>query len=427
MTFQSSLRATVAVLLLTLGGHGGVLANTPYLKWSAVQAPVSSGASCGNGTPFHFFVNRSLFSRKTLVYFEGGGACWQQRECLGQGKFSEVATNPNGVPADYFSQLNLAAFGLVSPMITRFNPLNPSLTQSWNIVYVPYCTGDVHTGNAVGVYGDQTPSAPLTYYHRGHVNAQQVARWVAQHLPSDELLVSGFSAGSAGATSNYSTLRDAIRPKRSSLMADSGPLFPAPVGADVTQYPSLPLHNRIREAWGFERADGILTQMIVRHPRMNELRDDIGRINGVLAQIYPQDRFGYTVFQEDGVYSTFSYRLFNPDIAGLSSTAERDAAYNRLWRRDLKNWVDDLAQHPNVGYYIPTFRPLAKSHTLTTFNYSGTAIEERGLWSIEAFIRNTVDRQAAPIRAVEQDQVSDRFRLVDGVQWIIALFQDLFV
>lgn len=29
MTFQSSLRATVAVLLLTLGGHGGVLANTP--------------------------------------------------------------------------------------------------------------------------------------------------------------------------------------------------------------------------------------------------------------------------------------------------------------------------------------------------------------------------------------------------------------
>jgi hypothetical protein len=150
-------------------------ASTAYLKWVPVQAPVSSGATCGNGTPFHFFVNRAIGTRKTLIYFEGGGACWQQRECLGKGKFSEVATNPNGVPANYFSQINLAAFGLVSPMIWRLSPLNRTVTQSWNLVYVPYCTGDVHTGNAVGVYGDQTPSSPLTYYHRGHVHAQQVA------------------------------------------------------------------------------------------------------------------------------------------------------------------------------------------------------------------------------------------------------------
>lgn len=46
----------------------------------------------------------------------------------------------------------------------------PYRTHGWNIVFVPYCTGDVHTGNATAVYSDADPSKPLAYVHRGRFN-----------------------------------------------------------------------------------------------------------------------------------------------------------------------------------------------------------------------------------------------------------------
>ncbi|MEY2843949.1 MAG: hypothetical protein RI920_1986, partial [Pseudomonadota bacterium] len=47
---------------LGLGLLSGLSAHAAYLKWEAVELPASSGASCGNGTPYRFFVNRSPFT-----------------------------------------------------------------------------------------------------------------------------------------------------------------------------------------------------------------------------------------------------------------------------------------------------------------------------------------------------------------------------
>ena len=51
----------------------------------------------------------------------------------------------------------------------RLDPLQSVQTQSWNIVYLTYCTGDVHTGNKVAVYDNVDPTQPLSYFHRGAV------------------------------------------------------------------------------------------------------------------------------------------------------------------------------------------------------------------------------------------------------------------
>ncbi|MES2091615.1 MAG: pectin acetylesterase-family hydrolase [Pseudomonadota bacterium] len=410
-------------LAAPLLGHAAV----EYNKWVAVEAPASTGAACGNGSLYHYFVNRAPNTKKTLVYFEGGGACWNQTACLGKGKFSEVATNPEGVPSNYLSQLNLAAFGMISPMIWRDSILTKTVTQSWNIVYVPYCTGDAHAGNAVNVYKDVDATKPLTYFHRGHTNAKEVARWVSQNVPTDELLVSGFSAGGVGASANYIVMRNAINPAKSSLLSDAGPLFPTPQSGARDKYPSLPLHNQIRSSWGFDRPEGILTEGLAQYPGAEAIRTNIGALNGELAKIFPQDRFGFTNMQQDGVFSTFSYRLFYPEIASISDTKKREAAYNQLWMKDINNLTGALQQSPNVGYYIPFFRPLIKSHTLTTLDYAGTAIEDAGYKSVETFIQNTLDRSAKPIRAVEKDHFWDFLRPVDGIQWLVYLVQDLFV
>lgn len=420
-------RFTHRMLALALVAPVAAHATVQYNKWVSVAAPASTGAACGNGSVYHYFVNRAPNASKTLIYFEGGGACWGQHDCLGKGKFSEVATNPNGVPSNYLSQLNLAAFGMISPMIWRTSFLQKTVTQSWNLVYVPYCTGDVHIGNAVNVYKDEDPNKPLTYYHRGYRNVKEVGRWVAQNVPTQELLVSGFSAGSSGATAAYAYLRDTIKPARSSLLADAGPLMPTPAGGSKAQYPSLPLHTTIAPAWGIDRPDGIRSEMISRYPQASPVRDNIGATATALAQIYPQDRFGYTVMQTDGIFSAFSYRHFYPELAAISHVSQRDAAYNKLWVQDLANWTAELSKSPNVGFYVPYFRPLIKSHTLTTLDYAGTGIEERGLKNVETFILNTLDRSAPPIRAIEQDHVSDKFRLVDGIQWLVKLVENFFV
>ena len=59
-------------------------------------------------------------------------------------------------------------------------------------VYVPYCTGDLHWGNATVRY-----QGGVTIEHRGAVNAQTAVDWLQANLPSPErILVTGCSAGS---------------------------------------------------------------------------------------------------------------------------------------------------------------------------------------------------------------------------------------
>ena len=89
---RTALLATFALGLPTLAQ-----AAVQYYKWTPVTLPVASGASCGNGTPARVFVNRTPMTTKTLVYFEGGGACWNQNSCLGKGKLTEVATDTQNI------------------------------------------------------------------------------------------------------------------------------------------------------------------------------------------------------------------------------------------------------------------------------------------------------------------------------------------
>ena len=209
------------------------------------------------------------------------------------------ASNPNGVPSNYMTSTSgMAALGLITPFTARIHPLTSVQTQGWNIVYVPYCTGDVHTGNKVNVYDDAQPDAPTTYYHRGIVNGNALANWLAANLsrPS-KLLVTGFSAGGAGATANYDVLRRALRPTKSSLLADSGPLFQAPAGGDVNQYPSIPLHTTVRTAWGWNQPGGAVARLSASLPAGSFDVNNVGTLPQALATAYPNAGGDYHFLQ----------------------------------------------------------------------------------------------------------------------------------
>ena len=195
-----------------------------YSEWQTIQLAPQTGAVCGNGSPYKFFVNRVAGTRNTIVYMEGGGACWDYASCTGQTGV-RGARNPNGIPDDYMSLLNPGA-SLVSPFVTRISPFDAVKTQNWNMVYVPYCTGDIYSGDKVAIYPDPSgTNPPLVWHHNGVRNVRAVISWLKDNLPRPtQMLSTGCSAGGAGSLTSYAALRRDLAPDRGFLLDDSGPV-----------------------------------------------------------------------------------------------------------------------------------------------------------------------------------------------------------
>ena len=143
--------------------------------WETVDAP--SDCMCADGSAFHFYL-REASPTKVLFYLEGGGACFSGDMCKpGSGTYSETIS-----PVSKLED---------SPGIFDFaNPENPF--ADYSVVYVPYCTGDVHAGNITKDYGNG-----VVTQHKGFVNASNALDTMIKRFPNTtQLVVAGSSAGS---------------------------------------------------------------------------------------------------------------------------------------------------------------------------------------------------------------------------------------
>lgn len=336
-------------------------------EWLKIELP---GTVCGDGSQYKFFVNYAAGAVDTLVYFEAGGACWDYPSCSGA-EGIRGAAHPDGIPDDL---MDLWVLG--TPLLRRGRSESP--VARWNIVFVPYCTGDVHIGSRDVVYEDPAGiEPPLEWHHRGYDNVQAVIAWMEEQFPYVErLLVSGCSAGGAGAVNNYAFLRDRLAPARGYLLNDSGPIMPSDSN-------SAPLHDRIREAWD---VDGVIGAALPAEAE--RISADLGAINAVLAERYPHDRMVTTFFRLDYDYSLYSYeRFYDP-------TPDRAEIYRRWWE-DTQQLVELHDRYDNLAYYIPFWRELNNSHCATLVEWAGTEIEEDGV-DLEAYLRQVLD-DGAPL------------------------------
>jgi Pectinacetylesterase len=399
-------KALGASLLTSIAAHAA------YFKWETIELPAASGASCGNGSPYRFFVNRTPFTTKTVVMFEGGGACWDQAACKGGTLLDAV--NPDGIPKNYMTDWDRQAhLGLVTPFTMRSHPLQSVQTQSWNIVYVTYCTGDVHTGNKTAVYDNVDPANPMAYLHRGAVNVEGVAKWMAANLKQPEhLLLTGFSAGGVGSTAHYVTMRNALKPKKMALLADSGPLFDVPLNASPEEAPSVLLQNKIRVVWGLDQPDSLVSRLVAQYPQAGNA-NNMGTLSAGLGKIFPEDRIGYAVFQEDTNFSAFSYQKFYPEIANEKDNATRLKMLNVKWRQELTRWMAMLDPQTNVGYYVPNKRDINGSHCVTIVTFGGTSIVEARIKTVETFLDNLLDGKGPVMKVFEKNPTEQRVLLSD--------------
>jgi hypothetical protein len=170
--------------------------------------------TCSAGTPWSFWVRRGTVN-KLLVYYQGGGACWSGLTCGGipglVNPTFKQSTGPFDNPANFsdgFADLS--------------NPDNPF--RDWHFVFVPYCTGDVHWGDAVVDHENEITGAITTIRHKGYVNAQVAEKWAREHFVfPEQIFVSGSSAGSYGALVNSLYLQEFPYPSTDvAVLGDAG-------------------------------------------------------------------------------------------------------------------------------------------------------------------------------------------------------------
>jgi hypothetical protein len=173
------------------------------------QTVVPAGDTiCSDGSPFRFFVRRGE-SSKLLIEFEGGGACWNGATCEAEIYNKRITTDPE--------QLRVA--GQLQGIYDRNNPANP--LKDFTHVYIPYCTGDLHWGNAVTTYTSLS-GAPLVVHHKGASNASSALNWAVANVPApSQLVVAGCSAGGYGAALWSAKIAKAYPAARLLQLADS--------------------------------------------------------------------------------------------------------------------------------------------------------------------------------------------------------------
>ncbi|HVR62634.1 MAG TPA: pectin acetylesterase-family hydrolase [Polyangia bacterium] len=344
--------------------------------WQKVELP---GTVCGNGSQYKFFVNYAPSSNNLIVTFEGGGACWDYDSCSGNGG-ARGAANPNGIPDDHMVKLEFLP-------LNRRDASNP--LGDWNMVFLPYCTGDLHSGNREATYPNPDPNgAPLVFQHRGHDNMVRVIQWLAGNFPTvPRMLVTGYSAGGSGALINYHYIRKGMTGVQCSyLLDDSGPIFPS------GGY-SGPLHQKVREAWNLDPLiDGVAPDFSRFDPAA--IKADLGLITTALADKYPRDRLATALFRLDFDFSLYSYERFynHPPQAEI----------HRMWWEDIQLLLGQYASRTNLASFIPYYRydncshcliiPPIDSGVLAILGepYSGTEIQER-MVDMRDFVRLLVD------------------------------------
>ena len=196
----------------------------PPLAWRQVMA---DDCVCSDGSPYSYWI-READPDKVMLFFDGGGACFSAETC-----------DPNGDPT-YSLRANDDLNEADDGVFDLDNPENP--VADWTMIFMPYCTGDVHIGtNVANDYGDG-----VVVNHTGFINASKGLDEVAgAYDAAEQVLVTGSSAGGVPV------------PLFAGLVAEALPEADVMALPDASGgYPSNPVLNGvIGGLWGTEGAN----------------------------------------------------------------------------------------------------------------------------------------------------------------------------
>ncbi len=337
---------------------GGLFTQAAASKgtWNYVGIP---GAKCRDGSATGIGVRLQEGATNTMIYLEGGGACFNAATC---------GANP--------SSFGAAEFAATAPALTTgiFNSADASnAVGTWNAIYVPYCTGDVHNGSAAGqTLRDAPELGPQQFV--GHQNIVKALDLLRPFLGAQgKVLLTGSSAGGFGTLLNFPTVDEHFSSSQTYLLDDSGPIF----FADNVLSP--PLSAGLTLTFGFPQT----------LPASNLYgNDQLQNIYSYLSTAYPDSRFALASHLEDSTIRFFFGFGINPASPQTAISGDAYAAGLRDVRAQLpSNW----------GTYFAT----GADHTFLRFpdRYSGSSAGVSLNAYVAALVNGTVsDVDPTPAR-----------------------------
>lgn len=241
---------------------------------------------------FRFWARRGT-GDGLIVFFAGGGACWDDITC-------SVPRMANDRPDDGFYSAELHPNDLPARFSGIFdldNPSNP--IRDWSFVYVPYCTGDVHSGANTATYTNPDTGERFTIQHRGADNFRVILAWMRENFSQPaHLLVAGSSAGAYGAATHYARIRAAYPRGQAAFIGDAGQ------GVMTEEF----FEQRDR-SWRYD----VPRSLFSRNDPPEYGDDLVAR----LAARYPRDRFAQVTSANDFTQTAF-YALMGGENACAS-------------------------------------------------------------------------------------------------------------
>jgi Pectinacetylesterase len=318
--------------LVVASGGGAEGAGFGVGPWTKV---FGGGATrCARGGAYAFWLRKGDPER-LLIFFQGGGGCFDQRTCAVGSTWFDDRVNEGDDPAYNGGILDLA------------DARNPF--RDWSIVYIPSCTGDVHVGSRTVRYGR------ITVQQYGWVNAQAALRRAYREFPQPRtVFIAGCSAGSVGSAFHADSIIRRYAKARVTQLGDSL---------------AFVFHRPIRLTdWGAQKH-------FPRFLRIGTRRFTMVQFLTALARAHPSRTFARFNHAQDAVQERFYEAVggkaggFAPRLRAAERTLKRLPNYRsylacglnhcalptpefyslRVGGIRLRDWVADLAAGRNVS------------------------------------------------------------------------------
>ena len=274
-----------------------IVLNTPADTWTWVDVP---GAHCGDGSATGIGVNPHAGATHLLIYLQGGGACFDAASCWGA---NATASNMTGYGAADFANDVTKQLLIFQRGAAVGNPFADA-----DLVFVPYCTGDIHIGSLLASLTVNGAPKP-TYFYGGRNVDVDLASLAISFKGLNHVWLSGVSAGGFGSFLNQDFVARAFPGVPVDMIDDSGPAVDLP--APVTVIP-----------WG------------VRLPPACTGCTNLTEVFAFDRKTYPSSKYGLITYQTDTVL---------PSFFGVTEAQ---------FATQIQTFVSSLASDPNAKAFV---------------------------------------------------------------------------
>jgi hypothetical protein len=346
---EAAVEAAVPDAAPDTGADTGAPISTPlpsgpkYGEWTWVQV---EGALCRDGSPAGYYHRRG--DDNLMIFLNGSGACMDKFFCdlipknVGESMLQETL----GETADEV---------FVGPNQTRQIPPNDGILKrdsrnpvaNWSMIFVPYCTGDVHGG--ANPNGNVPNVGPQKFV--GHTN---IGLFLNSFGPSftdtKPLLLAGAGAGGFGVLLNFERVQTFFDARGAKVLAvtDSGIPF-----QDAYLEPCL--QKRWRELWNL---NAILPQSCTGCRNA----DGGGLAKGLGTYLFKEkykDRMlgGIISSQEDEIVKVFfsaGLRNCSTDtfLEAIAQITGLGAYMTGRFPKGISDAITNVAGADNTAYYL---------------------------------------------------------------------------